>query len=404
MKYTFLHTKLPLRLVSFCLIASAFLLSCVEEIELSTQNFESLLVVEANITNELKQQEIRLSRTFRFEDRGPSKETNASVIVLTGNDTARNFTEVQPGVYRSNQSFAAEEGVSYSLQIQTQDGKNYKSTPVELEDTAEIESIAAVASQDSFGNPGVSILVNSKSNSGKGLYYRYEYEETYKIIAPLWKSDDFVTVGGNGCGVSVAPRTREERECFKTEKSIDIILGQSIGQPNGELENLETYFLDANMTKIAHRYSALLKQYVISSEVHSYFEKRRNLSSSENLFSQTQPGFLEGNITSVDAPNEEQVIGIFYVSTVTEKRFFFNWVDLFPDQRPPQIFCRITSPPLTDMAGNCILKSQVEANFIRYWDENLEPNQGEGPYLVVRRQCGDCTVLGDNVVPEFWVE
>ena len=55
--------------------------SCIEEIEFETETFESALVIEATITNEMKVHEILLSRTFRFEEDGPMPESGASVTI-----------------------------------------------------------------------------------------------------------------------------------------------------------------------------------------------------------------------------------------------------------------------------------------------------------------------------------
>ncbi len=379
------------------------LLSCVEEIELNTKNFESLIVIEANMTNEVKQQEVNISRTFRFEEEGPSKETNATVVLLADGSPFVNFVEIEPGRYVSSQVFAVQNNIEYTLNVQTQDGRNYTSSSSQLPETGQIQDIAVQASEDSFGNPGVSILTNTTSNAGNGNYYKFEYEETYKIIAPYWRSDDLFPIV-DSCDFTIDLREKEERVCYNTVKSVDIILANTIGQPEGQLTDFEARFIEANNTIIAHRYSILLKQFVIPEEAYRYFEKRRELSIQDNLFSQAQPGFLEGNITSVESPNDEQVIGIFYVSTVNEKRFFFNWTDVYLDQEPPEIPCGVFAPALTKMDGNCLLKESVTANTVRYWGENLDPTMNEGPYDVVTRVCGDCTASGSNIVPDFWEE
>lgn len=388
-----------------CLCISAGLMSCVEEIELKTENFESLIVIEANITNEMKPQEVHISRTFRFEEDEPVRVSNASVLLRADGQEFVDFMETAPGKYVSTFAFAAQADVEYSLEVQTQDGDQYLSETSTLNGTADIESITAEPSEDSFGNPGISVLVNSSSNSESGNYFKYDYAETYKIIAPFWRSDDlFPEEDEDSCDFTIELREQEERICYNTISSIDIILANSLGLPQGQLNDFEVRFIDINNTIIAHRYSMLLKQYVIPKDAYNYFEKRRELSSSDNLFSQTQPGFLEGNITAVEAPDEERVIGIFYVSSVTEKRFFFSWTDLFPNEEPPEIPCGVFAPPLFKMSGGCLLKESVVANTVRYWGQNQDQGMNEGPYDVVTRECGDCTARGSNIVPDFWEE
>lgn len=398
------YELIPLKML-LCLSLAFSLMSCVEEIELRTQDFESIIVFEANITNEFKQQEVFISRTFRFEDDGPSKETNADVRVLSNGSPFADFIEIEPGRYLSRQPFAAQENISYSLEVTTQDGRNYISEPSQLPGVAEIESMSVEPSQDGFGNTGVSILVNSTGNSAQGNFYKFEYSETYKIIAPFWRSDNLVPDSQVGpCDFSIQPREEEERVCFSTNESIDIILAETLSLPEDKINNFETRFIRLDNTIIAHRYSILLKQFVIPSTAHDYFQKRRELSSQDNLFSQAQPGFLEGNITSVESPEEERVIGVFYTSTVSENRFYFNWVDLFPNQDPPEIPCRTSAPPLTNIDGSCLLEESVIANRVRYWEPNLNQGENEGPYVVVPRECGDCTATGSNIVPDFWEE
>ena len=57
--------------------------SCVEELELETENFESLLVVEGIITNQAEKQEVKLSRSYRLEEDGPAPVENANVKVIS---------------------------------------------------------------------------------------------------------------------------------------------------------------------------------------------------------------------------------------------------------------------------------------------------------------------------------
>ena len=50
------------------------------------------------------------------------------------------------------------------------------------------------------------------------------------------------------------------------------------------------------------------------------------------------------------------------------------------------------------------LLNAIKFNLRKYWAEHTPENASEGDYKVVPRICGDCTVLGTNVVPDFWIE
>ncbi len=105
------------------LILQLVLFGCIDPFEPETITFESALVVEATITDEVKTQEIFLSRTFEFEADGPERERNASVRITDDAGNSFDFNEVTDGTYKSVVPFGAEAGRSYSLQIQTSDGR-----------------------------------------------------------------------------------------------------------------------------------------------------------------------------------------------------------------------------------------------------------------------------------------
>jgi poly(hydroxyalkanoate) granule-associated protein len=88
---------------------------------------------------------------------------------------------------------------------------------------------------------------------------------------------------------------------------------------------------------ISHRYSILVRQYLQTPEANSFYRSLRDFSSSDNIFSQVQPGLLEGNISPV-GDGDSFVLGYFEVSSVSESRLFFNYVDFFPGEPLPPYF------------------------------------------------------------------
>jgi hypothetical protein len=106
---------------------------------------------------------------------------------------------------------------------------------------------------------------------------------------------------------------------------------------------------------------------------------------------------LVGNIFSGDKPGEK-VIGYFEVSSISEKRIFFDYDEYFPGERLPKYVspCQQNAP--------IDIVPMIENNLIKFYFENVEPGLGEGPYIVYERVCGDCTVLGTPEPPDFWIE
>ena len=101
---------------------------CIEEIDLQTEaEFESVLVVEATVTNELKHQKVLVSRTYKLEEERLADESNAVVKVI-GDGVTYNFYQSESGIYLSESTFSAQPNTEYYLEITSTDGTIYKST------------------------------------------------------------------------------------------------------------------------------------------------------------------------------------------------------------------------------------------------------------------------------------
>lgn len=374
--------------------------SCVEPFDYKSETFESAVVVEGTITNEEKNQKILISTTYRLEEDGPVPLSNAEVRVTDDSGRIYVFEEETPGIYVSVNPFKAEQGRSYELKFTTQGGRNYASDPVQFSGTTIIEDIYAQTGNNLEGIRGVEIRVNGKGTPGSSGYYRYEYEETYKIISPYFKSQDII-LDSNG-NVALVPKTKEEYTCFKTDLSQNIVISNtnSLNEDNVQGELLR--FIPRENPVFAHRYSILVKQYGISREAYAYYQTLKDLSESESLFSQIQPGYLPGNIYSLDNP-DENVLGFFSVSSVTEKRVFFNYNDFYSlnEGRRPT-FSPYCPEDIPENFQDLVEK--IKSNRLRFF-EDLDitpPNNTPTRYVFVLAECVDCTLIGSNIVPEFW--
>jgi len=390
--------------IALLLVLVVAVFACVEPYELKTEEFESALVISATITNEFKQHEISLTRSFMFEEDGPSAERNANVQILVEDQGSINFEEDEDGIYRSTEAFSAEANKNYELKITTNNGDSYSSLSVRLTGITGIDNINAVRRANPNGIDGVALLVDSFDPSGNSVNYRYEYEETYKIIAPHWSNEELYVISRDTCIVGLRFRQQEERICYTTDVSNSILLTSTRSLTEDRVTEFPVRFIKNDNYILSYRYSILVKQFVISSESYAFFETLNELSGSESLFSQNQPGFLSGNIFS-DNNKNEHVIGFFDVSSVDEKRIYFNYEDFYPNQSlPPYIIQCNYFAPAERTIGGCPLTEQVADNSISYVEPNPMPKQGEGPHWVVKRPCGDCTELGSVDAPDFWID
>lgn len=377
------------------------LIGCTEQVDIGDQLvFEDAIVVEATITNETKKHRILITRTYKFEDNGPSPESNAQVTIIEGDNNTIHFTEESPGWYVSDDEFKAINGVEYQLSINTQGGGSYLSGKMVLSKPGEIDEVYATREINSFGTEIMSINVDSYDPENESHYYRYTYEETYKIIAPSWVHKDFVLLAGPFPGFDERPI--EEQVCYNTIASNSILQTSTTQLMEDKVAKFLVRSIASDDPILRDRYSILVKQYIQSLEAYSYYDILNQLSGSGSLFSQIQPGFINSNIISLENKNDK-VLGFFEVSSVSEKRIFVNYDDVFPGEPIPPYYigCEYFAPQVLNM-GATPLRNAIEGGQIKYYTENLAPEEFEGPYNVVARPCGDCTVYGTSEKPYFW--
>lgn len=397
------------------MLASVF--GCTTPYNYQANGFEDVIVIAATITNEYKFQEIKISRTYTLEESAPKFETEAVVYVT---DDANNRYEFEEGdaSYVSATQFQASPERQYQLHVLTKNGKSYVSSIEKLTTQTPLESIEAKAVTRN-NVLGVEITANSSDPTNTSKYYRYEYEETSKIVVPKWTSTKAVanmfSAGSKPKGeIIFTQRTTEARFCFSSQKSNNILLTSTNNLSADKVINFPLRFISSTDTYIRNRYSILVKQYVQSLASYTYYATLKSISNSGNLLSQTQPGFFSGNIKSVDNPREK-VIGFFDVSSYSEKRLFFNFVDIFPKEKIPeyQYYCPdenqimqgapelyyynycFTDDPLCK--GNEILDF-ISTNSKVYYSSK------ETVYLLYPIQCGDCSVFSSNIKPSFWID
>ena len=388
------------------------LLGCVEEFIPENITFEDLLVVEASLTNEIKYHEIKLSRTFQLSE-DPVVENQANVRVIDDIQNEYIFNETKQGTYISANEFAVVPERTYILKIVTKNNKTYSSSPVKPpSNSAQITDVSFINDSNSDGIEGISILVDSFDPYGNSEYYRYDFEETQRIVAPFYAALDMVIISDTPpFKVELERRTEEKRTCYKTTISkSQIVQTQTKFLGADRVTKFPVKFLAKTDSILRDRYSILVKQYVQNFEAYTYFQNLNDFSSSENVFSENQPGFIESNIISDTNPNEK-VLGFFEINAVSEKRLFIDYKEAFPNENNLPYFsgCTTFSPYLTDPenVNSSPLIDLIKQDAIRFWmaNEDFFGNPIENPpYTVVNRACGDCTFYGTTIKPDFWID
>ncbi|CAL2082932.1 conserved hypothetical protein [Tenacibaculum sp. 190524A05c] len=387
---------------------------CIEQVEFDNVSFDTNLVVKAIITNEVKQHTVELSRTIPIDSTELSPEKSAFVSLVDDLGTTYNFTETEDGIYTSINSFGADPARSYTLSIQTNNGQRYNSTTEKLPENSNIDDIRASVENDDIEGPFIAFKVNATGNSSDGSYYRYEYDETYKIKSFVW-SPFRIRILSNISPydfdyIPKDPDIYGEGFCYTSDTSNSILITETKTLSQDQVSGFTVRKVPLQSYIVGQRYSILLKQYVLNQNTYDYYTLLDKFSDPSDIFTQTQVGNIPSNITSENNPTTDLVIGFFEVSSITSKRFFFNRTDItdaYYDNYTDSSLCdEFPNPAFNDGFGNSPFLELLNTHIFY----NEPPGglggspSGGGPYQLILKQCGDCSHLGSVIEPDFWIE
>ena len=122
----------------------------------------------------------------------------------------------------------------------------------------------------------------------------------------------------------------------------------------------------------------------------------KNFSTNVNLFTQVQPGLLVGNIKGI-SDEANPVIGLFELVSVSQKRIFFNYEDIFQDALPFIDSCENPEGPYP--IDNTFLFERIESGTHQFVSE--QPGLPIS-YFIAPINCIDCTLYGTAIPPDYW--
>lgn len=368
--------------------------------------YENVLVVESTLTNEMKQQVVKLSKTSTLENSQVLIENNATVKVVGSDGHTYNFSQVtETGDYISDNEFSAIPNVDYTLSIQTSDGKSYSSSAVTLPPAVEMDEVYAERILDET-HDGVQVLVNTEDPTGNAKYFRYGYEETYKIVAPYPSPFTFEIINFDPDAytyeIVLTPR-EPEIVCYSSDNSTGINQTSTTELNENKVFRFPVKYLSKEDPKLQTRYSILVKQYVQSVEAFTFYKIIQELGSVESLLSQGQPGYVAGNMVSDNDPNEK-VLGFFEASSVSSKRIYFNYQDFGIEKPPYFVECEVL--PL-DYLDNTTIDNDPDERAtlftsLSYFNYQVIRLSQNTIYTIVQAECSVCTSFSSNVKPDFW--
>jgi len=253
---------------------------------------------------------------------------------------------------------------------------------------------------DTETQEGIRIFIDSKGKSDCN-YYRWTYEEWWKIDVPNPKKYNFVDE------FTFTECSPIKKICWGHEHSHDIIIKSSVSGISNPI-----LFVASNETsRLLIQYFIKVRQFSISKGEYEFWDLMKQVSESGGDIFDKQPFQISGNIHNINNP-DEQVLGYFQVSGAREVSRYITKKEIeelglshysYPCNTivvgPKDIPTEGNMPP-PSIGTIYAMYSSGDLVFI----EPLWGAEGVESLVFSAPLCADCTKSGSLKKPDFWVD
>jgi hypothetical protein len=312
------------------------LVSCIDPYKVEVEQGSQLLTIEGFITSIPQVHSIRLTRsdTYGSVFQGLVRPVTGATVVVRdnlGNVTFFPPNNADPGRYDSPNNFAAVIGRSYTLQIQTAEGKVYTSLPEKVESVPEIKSLTYQVIKipvEGEVNPksGVQLIASIDDPADQNNFYFWRNDpSTYVLIT---RPDLFTTrPTESDPGRNPAPKA-----CCDTCYLTELVGNQSlfIAQDdnfNGLSTKIPVGFIEDDGLRFIQTYRVDLRQMSITQKAYRFLRLVKQQTEITGSVFDPPPANIRGNMISLDNP-DEVVLGYFIAAGERKKRLYIKGSDL----------------------------------------------------------------------------
>jgi len=388
------------------------LFKCIDPFIPDIKNSDSILIVDALLTNEECSYSVKLYRSSGRQNSDPSLVSGALVSIRDENGNTSLLWEITEGLYKTDSLlFQGEIGNSYILYIKTSDGNEYESDACKMNPVQQIVNLSYYKDQELVNNEiglqsGIRIFIETEKNS-QNKYLRWVYNEWWKIIVPEPKKYNYLN------DTTINEVAQIKQVCWGNHRSDEILI-QSIDFLNTDKEErIPIMFLASALTnRFLIQYSIEVTQLSVSPNEFAFWEQMRMISENGGDIFEQQPFPVVSNIHNIH-DTDEPVLGYFQVSAVSKKRIYilskdliqmgiplFNYdcdkLTLGPDDFPP------------DDLGGRISFNDIHTIYAGPTYAFVEPvyDQFGNLYKLgfAKHACTDCTLNGTLTKPAFWID
>jgi hypothetical protein len=366
--------------------------ACVEPFDPEINETQEVMVIDGMISDRPGLHQVRVSISTPYSDPAfrPVQGCVVSVTDNQGNIAFYDESWENEGTYEAwlEEPFLGV-GKVYSLQVVSPSNRIYVSEYDTLLSCPPVDSVYYFHEVSGGEDPddvwqGLQFYNDVRGFDGGTRNYRWRATATWEYHSPF--TPQYVRYKAQNIPYIVDSVST----CFLTEAIETVFAASTQLLTENNIYKNKLHYVSDQTPRLAERYSLLVEQYSLSDQAYTYWEKLAAQSANSASLYETQPSSSQGNIYSVNWP-DEKVLGCFYATQIQDKRVFVEYEDLdFPVS-----------------AYTCRLDTLVDnSTFIYdkyYYLLSLEP-LGPGPlWLGGAPNCFDCTERGgDNEIPDFW--
>lgn len=403
-------------LIPICIVISILALaSCVEEYwpELNG-DYTNQLVIDGKITNEPGPYTIKLSNTSSLNEPAYNPLSGAIVIISDNEGNSETLTETSAGIYQTSPTgIQGIIGRMYKLSLSIA-GKNYETAFEELLAPVPIESFNyEIETQltnvtEKYYEEGYQFYVTSDKATNNETYYYWEVEETYENHAsyPL----EFTFSGT----INVPINKDSLYYCWTTEVTNNIYTKSTKNLHQAKVLNLPLHFMPLSNEKTRIGYSAIAKQFTISSNAYFFLSAIEDMNSNNDGLYSSQPYQITGNLVNIENP-EEAVLGYFLTAGVSKSEHVFTPRGFFTDVEQDvwsRTHCHVRSSGYLNLPTNYeymvnSTPDQWPLYFAKAWILHVTLHRSFYTLELVGVEdvCADCRTKGGTTQkPDFWVD
>ena len=320
------------RLIYFALLLP---MACIDPYQVDVPEAAQLLIVEGTITSGPGPHSVTLTRSATYGSDFQAlirPVTGATVAVRDNKGTTILLTESSDarGSYYTDQSFRAEIGRSYTLLIETPEGKLYSSLPEKVESVPAIENIevrTVILNQDGGEYPksGIQLIaeVNDPADQNNFYYWRngpavYVFDARPDLYTPRGESNPNRLPQPKPCCFT----------CYRSEISNNrsLFLAADDGF-NGLKTNIPVAFIEDDGMRFMSRFRIDIKQLGITQDAYRFLRLVKQQSEVSGSIFDPPPAAIRGNMISLDNP-DEVILGYFIAAAESVQRIYVDKSDL----------------------------------------------------------------------------